>query len=139
MKKAICIICIVLIAGIIVFGSLYVIDKNRMENNEPVLFSTWGEKYTPSEEITSQEAIELVKKALDEKSRITITNFDNPKIEEVVFDSKPSIAYFEKKVNIVGKSLYKITFRTTNDGLLGPIVIYVDKVKGKLIGTNYRY
>ena len=139
MKKAICIICIVLIAGIIVFGSLYVIDKNRMENNEPVLFSTWGEKYTPSEEITSQEAIELVKKALDEKSRITITNFDNPKIEEVVFDSKPSIAYFEKKVNIVGKSLYKITFRTTNDGLLGPIVIYVDKVKGKLICTNYRY
>lgn len=139
MKKAICIIGIVITVGIIVFGSLYVIDHNRMENNEHVVFSTWGEKYIPAKEINAKEAIELVKNIFDEKSKETITNFDNPKIEEVVFDSKPSIAYFEKEVNIVGKSLYKITFRTTNDGLLGPIVVYVDKVRGKLIGIDYRY
>ena len=29
-------------------GVLYIIDTNKMKNDEPVLFSTWGKKYTPS-------------------------------------------------------------------------------------------
>lgn len=52
MKKKVigAIICLVLIIGV-VFGTLYVIDHQRMANNEPVLFSTWGNKYAPPEEM----------------------------------------------------------------------------------------
>ena len=47
MKKKVIgpILCFIFIIAV-VFGTLYVIDHKRMDNNEPVLFSTWGAKYT---------------------------------------------------------------------------------------------
>ncbi len=139
MKRLLFIMGIALLVLFVIFGSLYVIDHKKMDNNEPVVFSTWGKQYVPPVEITPQTAIENVKKKLDKKSIETITNFDNPKIEEVVFDTQPSLYYFEDKIDIVGKVLYKITFNTTQDGLLGPMVFYVDKLSGVLIGAEYRY
>ncbi len=139
MKKLLFIMGIALLVLFVIFGSIYVIDHKRMDNNETVVFSTWGKQYVPAVEITPQTAIENVKKKLDKKSIKTITNFDNPKIEEVVFDTQPSIHYFEDKIDIVEKDLYKITFNTTQDGLLGPMVFYVDKSSGVIIGTEYRY
>lgn len=46
-KKIIPIFSIILIIILACFATLYVIDNNRMENNEPVLFSTWGKSYSP--------------------------------------------------------------------------------------------
>ena len=47
MKKLITIaLSIVAVLGI-AFGVVYAIDMNRMKNNEPVFFSTWGRKYAP--------------------------------------------------------------------------------------------
>jgi len=48
-KKAIgSILCFVFIV-VAVFGTLCIVDHNRMACNEPVLFSTWGKKYAPPE------------------------------------------------------------------------------------------
>ena len=48
MKKKILIgIITILVILIIVFGALYIVDHKRMEENEPVIFSTWGKKYSP--------------------------------------------------------------------------------------------
>ena len=137
MKKILFAAGIALLALFVIFCSLYVIDHKRMEDNEPVVFSTWGKCYAPPVGIDVQAATEIVKERLDEKSASTITNLDNPKIEEVVFDKQPPIYYFEEK-NVVGKVLYKITFDTTQDGLLGPMVFYVDKTSGALIGAEFR-
>ena len=51
MKKKVIgpILCFIFIIGV-VFGTLYVIDHHRMDNNEPVVFSTWGYDYAPPEE-----------------------------------------------------------------------------------------
>ncbi len=48
MKKKVIgpILCFVFIIAV-VFGTLYVIDHKRMDNNEPVVFSTWGKQYVP--------------------------------------------------------------------------------------------
>jgi len=46
LKKIINIIIIILIL-IIVLGITYAIDMNRMKNNKPVIFSTWGYDYAP--------------------------------------------------------------------------------------------
>ncbi len=140
MKKFICITSIIMI---IVFAVLCIVDHNRMKNEKPVVFSTWGKKYAPSEKtplnnITPEAAIELAKKSLSKKSKEEITNFDSPKVENVVFDEEPSIYYFSNKIDIVGKKIYKITFNTVHDRLLGPIVIYINKENGELIGTDYR-
>lgn len=44
-KKIIVGIFILVIVAIV--GTLYIIDLNRMKNDEPVFFSTWGYKYAP--------------------------------------------------------------------------------------------
>jgi len=44
MKKKILIV--ILSLSILILGMLCIIDHIRMSNNEPVLFSTWGKKYT---------------------------------------------------------------------------------------------
>ena len=96
-------------------------------------------KYVLPTEISQQKAIEVVKEKLDSKSIETIINLDNPKIKEIVFDTQPSMYYLEDETDIIGKELYKVTFNTTMDGLLGPMVLYVDKLTGTLIGVEYRY
>lgn len=42
-------IMVILILVLVIIASLYLIDLNRMRNNQEVLFSTWGRKYAPSE------------------------------------------------------------------------------------------
>ena len=39
-------LCFIFIIGV-VFGTLYAVDYQRMKNNEPVVFSTWGKQYVP--------------------------------------------------------------------------------------------
>ncbi len=136
MKKTVCFIVIISLLALV--GSVYVIDHNRMEKGKSVLFSTWGKKYSPPEKISPQKAIEIVKDSLGEKEKSTITNLENPKIEDVVFFSDPPIACFKDEEDIVGKDLYKITFKTTMDALLGPLAVYVDKQSGDIVGADYR-
>ena len=138
MKKTLFIISIVLTILFLFFCSLYVIDHIKMENDEPVVFSTWGKKYLYPEGITQEEAIKNAREMLDDKSIKTIINLNNPKIEEVVFDKNTLIYTFRNKIDLSGKHLYKIKFNTTQDGLLGPIVFYVDKFKGEIIGAEFR-
>lgn len=134
MKKTIVIIMVLLA----VFCSLYVVDCVKMNHQEPVVFSTWGRDYTPPVGISPESAIENVKQKIEDKNKETITNFDHPKIEEFVFQEQPSIYCFDHKINLVGKRVYKITFHTTQDGLLGPMVFYVEKQSGEMIGMDFR-
>ena len=54
-------LCFVFIIAV-VFGILYGVDHNRMKNNEPVVFSTWGAKYAlPAEEQKDKQIEELYK------------------------------------------------------------------------------
>ena len=48
-KKVICTIICIALAIVVILGALYVIDHQRMKNNEPVVFSTWGKQYVPPE------------------------------------------------------------------------------------------
>lgn len=102
-----------------------------------LLFSLWGERQG-SPEITPQKAVDTVSERLDEKTIETIKNLDSPEVEEIVFNKKPSIYFLEENTHIIGRKLYKITFNTTQDGLLGPIVFYVDKSNGEIIGMGFR-
>ena len=95
--------------------------------------------------IPSQEAIEIAQNWFDEKSKKRITNFENPQIVGIVCDENllrhviPGSQNNDKKKKIVGRELYRITFRTRDDALLGPIVIYVDKYNGDLVGFAPRF
>ena len=36
----------IMVLLILAVGSMYLVDYNRMQKNQPVLFSTWGYDYT---------------------------------------------------------------------------------------------
>lgn len=104
-------------------------------------------EYVPllKQPIHAQEAIEIAQNFLGEVSKKGITNFDNPKAVGIVFEENMSIAILSesrdklKTKMLIGREIYRITFNTEQDGLLGPIVIYVDKYNGDLLGMDSRY
>lgn len=55
MKKKILSILIIVFLITIIIGTMYLIDKKRMKDNKPVLFSTWGYSYAPPESINNLE------------------------------------------------------------------------------------
>lgn len=59
MKKKTKFIILIVLVLILIFGlAMYFIDMNRMKNNKPVVFSTWGYQYTPPE-ITPENSNDL--------------------------------------------------------------------------------
>lgn len=88
--------------------------------------------------ITTEQAIKNASEKLSDKEIETIINLENPKIEEVVLKGDTSIYLFDESFDATGKNLYKITYNTEQDGLLGPITFYVDKMSGIVIGCDYR-
>ena len=55
MKKKIFIVVLILcLLGIVLFG-MYVIDRIRMKQNKPVIFSTWGYQYVPPINLPEKE------------------------------------------------------------------------------------
>lgn len=58
-KKILTIIISIILVLVIALGILYIIDMNNMKNYKPVIFSTWGKKYAPPENLPNTENIEL--------------------------------------------------------------------------------
>ncbi|MBR1969761.1 MAG: hypothetical protein IKA17_05355 [Clostridia bacterium] len=81
-----------------------------------------------------EEAINL----LSEQQKETIVDIDNPKIEELILEKEPSVYLFNENTKLAGKTLIKYTYKTTQDGLLGPITFYVDKKTGIVLASDYR-
>lgn len=108
------------------------------KNNRGVKYGSWFMNYVLSVGTTKEEAIKIAQNNINEIEKSTIINFENPTVEELVFDEKVSIHLFNTDENIKGKKAYKITFNTEEDDLLGPIVYYIDKDNGELLGLDYR-
>lgn len=53
MKKKIRIVFFVIILIILLLGIMYLIDRKRMKDNKPVIFSTWGYSYAPPATLAS--------------------------------------------------------------------------------------
>ncbi len=58
-KKILTIIIAIILILIIALGILYIIDMKNMKSNKPVIFSTWGKKYAPPEDLPNTENVEL--------------------------------------------------------------------------------
>lgn len=62
MKNKICIVILIIcLLGIILFG-MYLIDRNRMKNNQPVIFSNWGYSYVPPINLPEEELYNAILK-----------------------------------------------------------------------------
>ena len=55
LKKKIIIVISIILIFVVAVVSAYLIDKNRMNNNLPVVFSTWGYDYAAPEVINDEK------------------------------------------------------------------------------------
>ncbi len=110
MKKKIIIVISVLAILLLALGGMFLIDKNRMDNNKPVIFSTWGYDYVPPEEkenITEtipnvEPQNRIVTIPVKEKEDLVITLLDDWKYEvsgEVIGEYKYAIKFYKSDEN----------------------------------------
>ena len=65
MKKVLLVVSILVL---IILGGICIVDHIRMNNNEEVLFSTWGKKYSPplKEKKESEKIVSMYKKIIED-------------------------------------------------------------------------
>jgi len=68
-----------ILLNFITLTTLFVIDMNRIKNNEPVLFSSWGYSYAPAIDLHEDEIEIAIKDYLIEKSDTEPTHHENEK------------------------------------------------------------
>ena len=83
MKKKITITLIIFLIIALIFGAMYLIDMNRINNNKPVIFSTWGYDYTPpvGDVITTDEYHTFVGTVLEETTTYMIVKPNEDEVE----------------------------------------------------------
>ena len=69
----------IIIILITIVVSLYVIDMNRMKNNKPIFFSTWGYSYAPPIDMEPTKIEIAIKDYLVDKSNSEPKKNDNEK------------------------------------------------------------
>lgn len=78
-KRIIKIVLLAFLSLLIILASLFFIDVNRMRNNEPVFFSTWGYSYAPPIDIKEDEIEHAIIDYLIEKGDTEPTHHENEK------------------------------------------------------------
>ncbi len=115
--------------------------REPYKENIGVKKGSWFMKYSKPENknidlsrLTVKDCLSL----LPEKQFETIINPDNPKTQEIVFETEPSVYLFDENTKLKGRKVIKYTYNTTQDGLLGPITFYADKETGIVLAGDYR-
>lgn len=75
---------------------------------------------------------------LDYRNKSAIINWESADVQKIKFEEEYFIANEENTpVNIQNKETYIVTF-TTNDDILGPIIVYIDQDDSSVLGIDYR-
>ncbi|MBX9139181.1 MULTISPECIES: hypothetical protein [unclassified Clostridium] len=75
---------------------------------------------------------------LDYRTKSAIINWESADVQKIKFEEEYFIANEENTpVNIQNKETYIVTF-TTNDDILGPIIVYIDQDDSSVLGIDYR-
>jgi len=108
------------------------------KNNRGVKYGSWFMNYELPVGTTKEDAIKTAQNDINVIEKSTIINLENPTVEELLLDEEVLFYLFNANEKTEGKKAYRIIFNTEQDGLLGPIVYYVDKDNGELLGVDYR-
>lgn len=76
---------------------------------------------------------------LSEEDKGTLTDWKNSEAEEYIFEEEHLIMSKEGFVDIKGKEIYRVVFNNSNDALLGPIIISIDKNSLEVLGIDLRH
>lgn len=88
---------------------------------------------------SDNEIREIAYQSLTDNEKTSIIDWKGASVEKYKAETKHTIAGPTGPVNIKSKDTYKVTFKTNMDGLLGPIVVYLDSNSYKILGSDFRY
>lgn len=109
-------------------------EINANTNNENINSS----ESKNDERISQEEAINTAQLDLSEETKATITNYETPEVEEITFTEEPNISKVEGAGKMAGNDFYVVTFHTTDEEVVGPIVYYIGKLNGKIYGGAWQ-
>lgn len=124
----------------IIFSVLFLIDQNRMDNNKPVVFSTWGHKYAPAYDFPEED----LKDTVNEYLNYYAEQQSNSKVKYFT-DSK--IFFTEEIKHKELYCLYTLTMLCAYDSENGKLIegsektfpsrFYIENSDGKYIVTDF--
>jgi len=138
-KKIIILLLIVCLIGIVVFG-MYLVDRIRMKNNKPVIFSNWGYSYVPpinlpEEEINSAIMKYIIEKGDNEKHHKDAKTFASMRI--YLIEEKESFKRFNIYAWVLEEKYYLENNEIKQDsGSSIPHKFIVENIEGKFIVTD---
>lgn len=143
MKKAAIFLMVFSAALCLFVFILYKEDMKRMDNDEPVLFSTWGHEYTPGEDVEELDELYIEFKDGTITSRGATINVVNNKSYDISFGEFYSIEEFEmgtwKELSARGsENNWNDMLYIVESGKTAEFRIYWAELYGELESGNYR-
>ena len=129
MKKTILSLCLLMLISIQVAGCGETTENPKV--NESITNETSVNK-------SDTEIRELAYQSLNENDKKTVVDWESAKVEEYNSSTDHSVGSPNGLANIKDKYTYKVIFRTNNEGLLGPITVYIDKDTYEILGIDLR-
>ena len=98
--------------------------------------------------LTEEEAVAETQALIAKPESLGIYNFDAPDVEKLTFGEAHTVISVAadgrdkngdpKQIDLNGKTVYKVTYRTDADEQSGPIALYVDCRSGTVYGMDAR-
>lgn len=142
-KKFFVIILSVIIAFIVLFMLMYGIDINRMKNNKPVIFSTWGYSYVPPIDLKEDEIELAITDYLIQKGDSEPKHNDNEKtfvsMRIYLIEEKEKDKHYNVYAWVLDEKYYLENNEIKEDsGSSIPYKFVVKSIDGKFSVTDYR-
>lgn len=75
---------------------------------------------------------------IDDNIKYTIIDWQTSKIENITFDKEHLIINERETLDIINTEVFKVTFTTKDDDLLGPVIVYLDIDTFEVLGMDFR-
>lgn len=128
---------------ILIIISMFLVDVNRMNNNKPVVFSTWGFKYFPTEYLPEVELETAITEYLINKNDSESKHYNNEKwfisFRTYLFEEKEQGNLYNVYAWVVEESYYLNDEEITKDsGSSIPYKFVVKKEDNKYVVADSR-
>lgn len=142
-KKTFKIILSIIILFVVILVTLFCVDINRMKNNKPVFFSTWGYMYVPPIDLKYEEIENAIKDYLVEKGDNEVKYHDNEKIfvsmRVYLIEEKEEFTYFNIYAWVLEEKYYLENDEIKQDsGSSIPYKFVVENINDEFVVTDSR-
>lgn len=99
------------------------------------LFTTYNAKSSPIEKDNIRDT---AFNWIDDSIKSTIVDWQTSNVEKITSDKEHLIINEMGTLDIIDTEIFKVTFTTKDDDLLGPVIVYIDIDSSEVLGMDFR-